>query len=248
MQGANEKGKTEDKAKTGTQNQYQTNDQAKYFNVDAEQFEMPQELEMSLYDRTEDKAPYSEELGQVEMKEIDHITMLREYMDFMLQEFEQSSSSIHWNKLDVSTWLRKIGKIQGISDIETGKPAEHMLAHLIETNIYLTRKLTELEAKLTPPTQIISCDPTMIATPMTEQRQLSWVTIASQPAKPKQMIHTKLGKPALQKEATHATTADLRCLIIQVNLTIDVEERPNGIDTRKEINEMLEHKGIPQYF
>ena len=69
-----------------------------------------------------------------------------------------------------------------------------------------------------------------------------------QPAKPKQMTHPKLGKPALQKEATHVTTADLRCLIIQVHLTIDVEERPNGIDTRKEINEMLECKGVPQYF
>ena len=79
-QGTNEKGKTEGKAKTGNQNQYQTNDQAKHFNVDDKQFDMPQELEMSLYNRTEDEALYSEELGQAERKkiEINHITMLRE--------------------------------------------------------------------------------------------------------------------------------------------------------------------------
>ena len=71
-QGTNRKGKTEDKAKSGTQNEYQANDQAEYFSVDDEPFDTPQELEMSLYNGTEDEALYSEELGQVERKEVDH--------------------------------------------------------------------------------------------------------------------------------------------------------------------------------
>ena len=179
MQGTNIKGRTEDQAKLETQSQYQPNDQAEYFNADDEQYNMPQEPEMSLYNGADDEDLDTEELGQVERKEIDHITMLREYMDFMLQEFEQSSNSAHWHKLDINTWLRKIGKIQGINDIEMGKPAEPMIAQLIETNVYLTRKLTKLETKPTPPSQNNSRDPPMVATPMTEQKQMTWVMIAS---------------------------------------------------------------------
>ncbi len=37
-------------------------------------------------------------------------------------------------------------------------------------------------------------------------------------------------------------------MIIQVHPSISAEERPNGIDTRKKINKMLEKKGIPQFF
>ncbi len=42
--------------------------------------------------------------------------------------------------------------------------------------------------------------------------------------------------------------ADPRCLIIQVQPPILAKERPNGIEVRKKINEMLDKKGIPQFF
>ncbi len=42
--------------------------------------------------------------------------------------------------------------------------------------------------------------------------------------------------------------ADPRCLIIQVNLPINNEEKPNRIEVRTKINEMLDRKGVPQFF
>ncbi len=43
-------------------------------------------------------------------------------------------------------------------------------------------------------------------------------------------------------------TADPQCLIIQVHPPILAEERANGIEVRKKINEMLDKKGVLQFF
>ncbi len=42
--------------------------------------------------------------------------------------------------------------------------------------------------------------------------------------------------------------ANPQCLIIQVSPPIPATERPNGIDTRNRINNMLNQKQIPEYF
>ncbi len=64
-----------------------------------------------------------------------------------------------------------------------------------------------------------------------------WATVAAAPTKPTQ-THTTTQEP----------TADPWCLIIQVHPPIIAKERPNGIETRKKINKMLDKKGIPQFF
>ena len=50
------------------------------------------------------------------------------------------------------------------------------------------------------------------------------------------------------KDLNNTPTADLKCLIIQVHPPITAEERPNGMDTRTKINEMLDKTSAPQYF
>ncbi len=80
------------------------------------------------------------------------------------------------------------------------------------------------------------------------QGQPTWASMASQPTKPRQTSHPKPGKPMLQKPTPQGTSTDSQCLIIQVHPSISMDERPNGIDTRRKINEMLERKEVPQYF
>ncbi len=83
---------------------------------------------------------------------------------------------------------------------------------------------------------------------MLMQGQPTWASMASQPTKPRQTSHPKPGKPMLQKPTPQGTSTDSQCLIIQVHPSISMDERPNGIDTRRKINEMLERKEVPQYF
>ena len=42
-------------------------------------------------------------------------------------------------------------------------------------------------------------------------------------------------------------TADPCCLIIRLNPPIPEEEKPNGIEVRAKINDMLDRKGVPQH-
>src|SRR5258708_11324954 len=64
-----------------------------------------------------------------------------------------------------------------------------------------------------------------------------WATVAAAPTKPTQTSTT-----------TQEPTADPWCLIIQVHPPIIAKERHNGIETRKKINEVLDKKGVPQFF
>src|SRR5260370_13264718 len=49
-----------------------------------------------------------------------------------------------WKKIDFfQDWLTSILEIADAGDVR--KPVEPIIAHLAETNVYLTRKLTELE-------------------------------------------------------------------------------------------------------
>ena len=52
----------------------------------------------------------------------------------------------------------------------------------------------------------------------------------------------------LNKPQNDQLTMDPKCIIIQVHPPITAEERPNGVDTRAKINEMLDKTGAPQYF
>src|SRR5258708_5241543 len=93
-----------------------------------------------------------------------------------------------------------------------------------------------------------NCNPSTTATPMLMQGQPTWASMASQPTKPRQTSHPKPGKPMLQKPTPQGTSTDSQCLIIQVHPSISMDERPNGIDTRRKINEMLEMNEAPQDF
>ncbi len=43
-------------------------------------------------------------------------------------------------------------------------------------------------------------------------------------------------------------TANPHYIIIQVHHPISVEDRPNGIETRRKINDMLDRKDVPNFF
>ncbi len=165
---------------------------------------------MQLLNKEEDEYNhlYALDPAQVENKELDQITMLKDNMEYMLQELEQAINSKHWNKLKFNEWHRKMVTLCGMESKEAGKPAESMIANLIETNVYLTRKLAILEANTPAPAQNDNHDPSTAAMPMLMQRQPTWATIASQPTKPRQAPHPKPGKLTQQKPTLQGTSAD----------------------------------------
>src|SRR5258708_461119 len=84
--------------------------------------------------------------------------------------------------------------------------------------------------------------------PMVANKHKSWASVAATPPKPNQNTNLKQPKPS----PTHATPqdpkADPQCLIIQVHPPILAKDRPNGIEARRRINEMLDKKEVPRFF
>ena len=62
---------------------------------------------------------------------------LRDTMNYVLSEIEMLKNTRFQATLDLDAWIRKLIAINGGGKI--GKPAESMIAHLAETNAYLTR-------------------------------------------------------------------------------------------------------------
>ncbi len=151
-QGANKLGNAENHTIQGTLSQNQYYDQAEHVEADEEPYNMPQEQEMQSLDEEEDEYNhlYAIDPAQAENKELNQITMLKDNMEYMLQELKQARNSKHWHKLGFNEWQRKMTTLCEMGGKEAEKPAESIIANLAETNVYLTRKLLELEAK-TPP-------------------------------------------------------------------------------------------------
>ncbi len=84
---------------------------------------------------------------------MDQIEMLKDNMEYMLQELEQSRNSKHWHKLDFNTWYGKMTNLCKMEAKKMGKADESIITNLVETNVYLMRKLSKLETKMTTPAQ-----------------------------------------------------------------------------------------------
>src|SRR5258708_10610714 len=168
-------------------------------------------------------------------------------VDDILEELMIAKETHIWPKLGATDWATYVMKlIGGTREANMDKP---IINNLVETNAYVTKRVIELEGEnmdITPETiQPKRTDQKKKTAPM--QTQMSWAQVAANahqrsPAQPK---HTTSKTPQMKNPEK---TADLQCLIIQVSPPIPATERPNGIDTRNQINDMLDQKQTPQYF
>src|SRR5258708_6392982 len=151
-----------------------------------------------------------------------------------------------WKKMGFfKDWLKSILEI---ADEKSTKPTEPTIAFLTETNAYLTRKLQELEKNPIHVAQPQTHDPVTQAMLMAANTHPTWATVAAAPAKANQPTTQKPTKPLQTHTMPQEPMADPCCLIIQVQPPNVAEERPNGIEVRKKINEMLDKKGVLQFF
>src|SRR6266478_5042332 len=176
------------------------------------------------------------------------IELIKLRLEDTLRELGDARESPIWEKLDfVGPWAALIMDL--IRTLMENNTDKHVIANLAETNVYLTRKIIELECK---PSEPRSETPQPHRTtnnnrPTQTPAQMSWAQVA---AKAHQKMPTQPAKPPTKETPMHnqERTADPCCLIIQVSPPIPAMERPNGIEVRNQINQMLEEKGMPQYF
>src|SRR5260370_7586229 len=108
------------------------------------------------------------------------ISNLKEAMWSIHKELKKRKESPSWEKIDFfKEWLTSILEIDGTEC--NNKPAEPTIAYLAETNVYLTRKLSELELKLAPSTQPQTHSPETQATPMATHSHPLWASVAPKP-------------------------------------------------------------------
>src|SRR5258708_7574502 len=150
-----------------------------------------------------------------------------------LEELKGAKQSLIWKKLDfielsVDCFTNLIGSSRG-SDM-----GQHIIANLVETNTYLTKKIVELELKdmnFTPGTiqpQLPQEQPP--ARKMTPTlTQLSWAQVATNTHKRSPTLPPNPG-PTKQHPNSQEKMADPQCLIIQVSLPILATDRLNSID------------------
>ena len=143
-------------------------------------------------------------------------------------------------------WLKSILEIA--DDKSTKKPAEPTIAFLTETNACLTRKLQELEKNPIHIAQPQTCDLITQATLMVANTCPTLAAVVATLSKANQSTTQKPTKPLQTHVMPQQSMADPCCLIIQVQPLILTKERPNGIEVRKKINDMLDKKGVPQFF
>src|SRR5258708_18605506 len=88
------------------------------------------------------------------------------------------------------------------------------IAHMAETNMYLTKRINTLETKLTHDTQATAHDPNMVTTPMNGTNQ-TWATVAAKLANLKQPTpKTRPTQIPANQGASAKPMVDPRCLII----------------------------------
>ena len=175
------------------------------------------------------------------------LNQLEHEMWSIAKELKNRKNSPSWKKMGFfKDWLKAVMEL--VDEGEKLKPAEPTIAFLTKTNAYLTRKLNELESNKAPAPQMQVQDPNTQATPMAASTCLTWVTVAATLAKPIQQPAHKTTKTTQPSGTTQDPSADPCCLIIQIQPPIPTEERPNRIEVRKKINDMLDQKGVPQFF
>ncbi len=152
-----------------------------------------------------------------------------------------------WEKLGYTAWYRRLSALNGNADM--AKPHKATIAYMVETNTYLTKRINTLEAKLTQDPQAIDHDPITLTALMKGTNQ-TWATVVAKPANPKQHMQSKIRQTQTTTNPGTPTdpTVDLRCLIICMNPPITNEEKLNGIEVRTKINNMLDRKGVLQFF
>ena len=198
------------------------------------QFEEEEDLELLTYSEpfTGYARPLRSEAGQ-----------LKDTMNYVLDKLVQYKQENNLDTLDFDDWVKRVSALK--TKPTNASQADLMIAYMAETNAYLTRRIRELENS--PTTASSNRDPATTATPMYGSNQSSWASIAAKPAtnktqpaqKQRSTTHLNLNTPA-------TPSADPRCLIIRVSPPIPNEERPNGLEARTKINELLEKKGAPQ--
>ena len=175
------------------------------------------------------------------------ISNLKEAMWLIHKELKKRKELPSWEKIDFfKEWLTSILEIDGTEC--NNKPTEPTIAYLMETNAYLTRKLSKLESKPAPSMQPQTCSPETQATPMATHSCLLWASVAAKLAKLPHPLTPRTTKESQPQPAPQEPMADPHCLIIiiQVQPPIPTRERPNGIEVRKKINKMLDKKEVPQ--
>jgi hypothetical protein len=146
--------------------------------------------------------------------------------------------------------------------ITTGKGTEERLAeaeanvtNLSLSNAYLTDRIRTLEEELLSYKVLNTTrrDPETVAAPMVSP-QKTWANVAKTLPRPTQSRETsqpengtKTQHTVTPSETDHNPTANPHSLIIRVNPPVPLDQRPNGIETRKKINDMLERKNLPHY-
>ncbi|KAF8340709.1 uncharacterized protein EI90DRAFT_3117218 [Cantharellus anzutake] len=131
--------------------------------------------------------------------------------------------------------------------------AEANVSCLTRTCEYLTNKLELLVSDQnansvpSPPRR----DPDAVAAPMGKPKKTWESVVARNPPKPPlphskpKQPNTVVGPQGLTAKQLVEPTVDSRCLIIQVNPPIHPDQRPNGIETWKRANKLLERKNLP---
>src|SRR5258708_36919158 len=100
-------------------------------------------------------------------------------------ELKNRKNMQSWKKMGFfKDWLKSILEIA--DDEDTKKPTEPTITFLAETNVYLTRKLKELEQNPTQAVQPQVHDPNTQATPMVASTQPTWAYVVAAPDKPTQ--------------------------------------------------------------
>ncbi|KAF8311784.1 uncharacterized protein EI90DRAFT_3095542 [Cantharellus anzutake] len=135
------------------------------------------------------------------------------------------------------------------------KTVKSNISCLTEANAYLTDRLLTTETPTTAalPCNCNTCDPNMMAAPManlpltkTNRVKTSWASVV---ASPPPAVPTHIARPGPQMTTMdmQAPTTNPHILIIRVNPLIPPDQQPNGLATRKKINNMLGTKNLPHY-
>ena len=167
---------------------------------------------------------------------------LKDMMDYLLKKLIQLKAEENLTAVDFDSWAKKITTLN--AGLATGTQTDPTIAYVAETNVYLTRRIKELESGSTLPEHILNCDPAMTAIPMNQPNQALWAAIAARPATNQRAKKPNQTRPTntTTDQSQPTMTADPCCLIIQVNPPLPATERPDGIATRTKINSILKKK------
>ena len=164
------------------------------------------EMQMQNIEDGHNSDPYLEHM------KADRIVQIKNTMEYIIGELEQIKEENPWEKLGYAAWYRKLSALN--RNAEMGTTNMTTIAHMAETNAYLTKRINTLETKLTHDTQATAHDPNMVTTPMNGTNQ-TWATVAAKLANLKQPTpKTRPTQIPANQGASAKPMVDPRCLII----------------------------------